>query len=331
MSISPSVDSSPVPVLIMPRARISCRHCSCFSLAAILSGAALALGLAACGGKSTADLPKFDGGRAFAYLQKQCDFGPRVPGSAAHAACLDFLVSELRGRGAQVGKQSFSRQLPRFEKPVTLTNIVASFHRDKTERVLLCAHWDSRPWADQDSLVANRDLPVPGANDGASGVAVLLEVARQIQLAEPRYGVDIILFDGEDAGLPGENDSYALGSQYFAENKDARYWPRFGILLDLVGDRDLEIYQERNSLKYAPKIVKKVWQQAEELGLTAFRNSPRFEVTDDHLPLLRSGIPCIDIIDFDYPFWHTTEDTPDKCSAESLAQVGQLLLAVVYL
>ncbi len=288
------------------------------------------LGLSACTGKSTADLPQFDGQRAFDYLQKQCDFGPRVPGSEAHSACLDFLASELEQFGAQVGRQTFKEVLPRFPAPVTLTNIVASFGLDKTERVLLCAHWDSRPWADQDSSKENHDKPVPGANDGASGVAVLLEVARQIQLREPSYGIDIILFDGEDAGQSGFNDTYALGSQYFANNKDARYWPRFGILLDLVGNRDLQIYQERNSLKYAPKVVEKVWDRAKELGLDAFHASPRYEVTDDHLPLLRAGIPCIDLIDFDYAHWHTTQDTPDKCSAESLAQVGQLVLGLIY-
>ncbi|MFQ5823301.1 MAG: DUF4910 domain-containing protein [bacterium] len=211
-----------------------------------------------------------------------------------------------------------------------MTNIIASFAPEKNERILLCAHWDTRPWADQDPDLENRDKPILGANDGASGVAVLLEVAKTIQISEPKFGVDIIFFDGEDAGLPGQTDSYALGSQYFAKNKDFHYHPQFGILLDMVGDKDLQIYQEENSLEYAPQIVEKVWNKAQRLELQAFIPTPGYEVTDDHMPLLRAGIPCIDLIDFNYDYWHTLEDTPDKCSPESLAQVGQLLLSLLY-
>ena len=156
-----------------------------------------------------------------------------------------------------------------------------------------------------------------------------LEVARQIQMAEPRYGVDIILFDGEDCGQTGETE-FALGARYFAANKDKNYRPAFGILLDMVGDSDLQIYQEHNSLQYAPQVVNRVWDKAAELGLPSFHAEPRYQVTDDHLPLLEAGIPCIDLIDFDYPYWHTSEDTPEKCSAESLAEVGRLLLALIY-
>lgn len=288
----------------------------------------LAFVFSACQDKSPP--PVFDGDQAFSYLQKQCDFGPRVPDSAAHTACLQFLVDELQKFGARVAQQKMQRQLPGFEAPVTLTNILASFHPEKTRRVLLCAHWDSRPWADQDSLPENRDKPVPGANDGASGVAILLEIARHLQAQEPAYGIDIMLFDGEDAGLAEQKNSFALGSQFFAENKLEGYRPEFGILLDLVGDRDLQIYQERNSLRYAPQVVEKVWRRAEELNLPAFHPEPRFAVEDDHMPLLRAGIACIDLIDFEYPYWHTIEDTPDKCTPESLAQVGTLLLSLIY-
>jgi Zn-dependent M28 family amino/carboxypeptidase len=232
--------------------------------------------------------------------------------------------------GAMVTRQPFMQSLPRLNKSVTMTNVIASFNAEKEERVLLCAHWDSRPWADQDPQVENRDKPILGANDGASGVAVLLEIARNIQKSEPLYGVDIILFDGEDSGLPGQSETYALGSQYFAQNKDFRYQPKYGILLDMVGDKDLQIYQEKNSLAYAPQIVEMVWNRAQELGFPAFIPTPGYEVTDDHLPLLRVGIPTIDIIDFDYDYWHTLEDTPDKCSPESLKQVGQVVLSLLY-
>ena len=261
---------------------------------------------------------------------KQCDFGPRVPGSQAHRDCLKFLTSELKKFGAAVTPQPFRQKLPGFENPVTMTNVVASFSLQKTERILLCAHWDSRPWADQDPNSENRDQPVLGANDGASGVAVLLEVARHIQLAEPKYGVDIVLFDGEDSGLPGQPDSYALGAQHFAKNKDFRYRPKFGILLDMVGDKDLQIYQEENSVNYAPKIVERIWDRAQRLGSSSFFASSGYQVTDDHLPLLRVGIPCVNLIDFDYEYWHTLADTPDKCSPESLAEVGRLVLSLLY-
>ncbi|MFQ5750665.1 MAG: M28 family peptidase, partial [bacterium] len=143
-----------------------------------------------------------------------------MPGSKPHRACLEYLTTQLRTFGAQVNHQPFLRNLPRLNKSVTMTNIIASFGLNKDVRVLLCAHWDSRPWADQDSNIENQNKPVLGANDGASGVAVLLEVARNIQVSDPAFGVDIVLFDGEDAGTPGQTDSYSFGSQYFAKKKD---------------------------------------------------------------------------------------------------------------
>ncbi|RMF60077.1 MAG: DUF4910 domain-containing protein [Calditrichaeota bacterium] len=283
-----------------------------------------------CGLSSDSRVPSFDAEHAYQYLVKQCEFGPRVPGTDAHRACLDFLTAELQKFGAVVTRQPFLNALPALGTSATMTNIIASFGLEKGKRVLLCAHWDSRPVADQDPDVAKRTQPVPGANDGASGVAVLLEVARNLQLNEPEYGVDIVFFDGEDSGVSGQSDSYALGAQYFARNKDFRYRPEFGLLLDMVGDKDLQIYQEENSLNYAPEIVEQVWNRAQTLGLPAFIPTPAYEVTDDHLPLLNAGIPCIDLIDFTYEYWHTTADTPDKCSPESLAQVGQLILSLLY-
>jgi hypothetical protein len=284
----------------------------------------------ACGFLGSASTPTFDGDNAFQYLVKQCEFGPRVPGTQAHRECLAFLTKELQNFGARVSHQSFQQEMPFSNQSTLLTNIIASFGIERSERVLLCAHWDSRPWADQDADPANHSKAVTGANDGASGVAVLLEVARQIYMSKPAYGVDIILFDGEDSGRPGHSDTYALGSQYFAANKDQSYRPRWGILLDMVGDSDLEILHEENSLRYAADVVDMVWQRAESLGLSAFVDRPGYEVTDDHLPLLRAGIPCINIIDFNYDHWHTIADTPDNCSPQSLAQVGQLVLSLIY-
>ncbi len=283
-------------------------------------------GLSRCG----TDVPTFDGTLAFQYLVRQCEFGSRVPGTKAHADCLGYLTAQLQQFGAQVSHQTFEEKLGNADTLTTLTNLIASFGPDRSQRILLCAHWDSRPRADQDDEPGKRAEPVPGANDGASGVAVLLEVARHLQMRQPEFGIDIILFDGEDAGISGDPDTYAIGSQYFASNKDPSYRPQFGILLDMVGDKDLQLYQEVNSLRLAPHIVNKVWGRAKELELNAFHPTSRYEVTDDHLPLLRAGIPCVDLIDFDYEFWHTTEDTPNKCSPESLAQVGQLLLSLIY-
>jgi hypothetical protein len=275
-------------------------------------------------------LPDFDSANAYDLLRKQCEFGPRVPGSEAHEACQKYLLAELGKYADQAVPQRFPASNPFTGEKYQLTNIIASFGLDKTERILLCAHWDTRPWADEDPDETNRDKPVPGANDGASGVAVLLEIARILRTSPPKYGVDIILFDGEDLGISGKPETYALGSQYFARTRDKEYKPRFGILLDMVGDKDLQIYQEGFSLQYAGQVVKRVWEKAAEMNLPAF--VPRFghQVADDHVALLNVGISCIDLIDFDYKYWHTIEDTPDKCSPESLEQVGRLLLGLLY-
>lgn len=280
-------------------------------------------------------LPAFDAQRAFADLVRQVDFGARVPGTAAHQRCQDFLEKELRSTAERVSLQPFQAYVPGFGKTMSMTNIIASFGLDKGKRILLAAHWDSRPWADQDPDPANRDKPVPGANDGASGVAILLEVARIVQKEPPQVGVDIIFLDGEDSGSPGQPDTYALGAQHFAQTKDVRYNPVAGLLLDMVGDRDLQIYQEGNSMQYARTLVDRVWGIASTLGVYEFIPEVRYTVTDDHVPLLRVGIPIIDLIDFDYGppenrYWHTIEDTPDKCSPESLKKVGQVVLGTVY-
>jgi Zn-dependent M28 family amino/carboxypeptidase len=214
--------------------------------------------------------------------------------------------------------------------PKTAYNIIANFHPQKTRRLLLCAHWDTRPWADQDPDRKNHNQPVPGASDGASGVAVLLEIARLISIETPKYGVDIIFFDAEDLGAYGNNDSWALGSRQFVKNLTVRYKPEFGILLDMVGDADQQLYIEKNSYDYAKNIVDRVWKVAAELGIPEFIPEVQYDVYDDHLNLLSAGIKCIDIIDFDYKYWHTVEDTPDKCSPQSLKNVGDVVRTILY-
>jgi len=274
-------------------------------------------------------LPLFDGKRAFHYLLRQCRFGPRAPGSEGHKRTLDFLVSELRKYADNVRLQNFPLYSPIEGRSFMLTNIIASFG-DQKRRILLAAHWDTRPCADQDPDPKNRNRPILGANDGASGVAVLLEVARIIGSHPPKIGVDIVLFDGEDSGRGGYPEEFCQGSKYFAQNMGSDYHPEFGILLDMIGDRDLTIYVEEYSARYAPDIVDRVWSAAEELGIAEFDRRIGYEVVDDHLPLLKAGIKCIDLIDFDYPYWHTLGDTPDKCSPESLEKVGRVLLKVIY-
>lgn len=215
-----------------------------------------------------------------------------------------------------------------------MTNLIASFNSKESQRIFLAAHWDTRPMADRDPDPNNRNTPILGANDGASGVAVLLEIARNLSLSSPEIGVDIILFDGEDFGDEGDLDEYFLGSRIFAENS-VNYKPRFGILLDMIGDAQLAIPVEGYSQEYLPHIVNKIWSTAESLGEYVFERRTGSYIEDDHKMLIEKGIPCIDLIDFAYPdeshrYWHTLEDTPDKCSPESLGSVGRVLLNVIY-
>ncbi|HKZ22598.1 MAG TPA: M28 family peptidase [candidate division Zixibacteria bacterium] len=228
-----------------------------------------------------------------------------------------------------VSSQEFLHFDSVLKKEFILTNIIASFYPEEKERILLCAHWDTRPWADQDSAVGNRNQPIWGANDGASGVAVLLELAHIISREKSKYGVDIVFFDGEDSGIKGNTKSYCLGSTFFAKNLPVPR-PKFGILLDMVGDKDLNIYREQYSNTYAPEIVNLIWNKARKLKLKAFYSEVRHPVWDDHMPLILAGIPTVDIIDLDYPYWHTLQDTPDKCSPQSLETVGKLLISILY-
>ncbi|MBN2356898.1 M28 family peptidase [candidate division KSB1 bacterium] len=236
----------------------------------------------------------------------------------------------MRSTADHVSTQPFLHTFGQPAHTVTATNIIANFFPQQKKRVLLCAHWDCRHWADQDPDPEKRTMPVPGANDGASGVAVLLEIAQLLKQHKPPVGIDMVFFDGEDQGTSADDRSYAKGSAVFAKQLLPSYRPLFGILLDLIGDSDLQIFQEMYSIEYARPIVDQVWQTAEKLGIDAFVPKPGYAVFDDHVPLLERGIPCIDIIDFDYPYWHTVSDTPDKCSPESLEKVGKVVLHVIY-
>jgi Zn-dependent M28 family amino/carboxypeptidase len=258
-------------------------------------------------------------------LEKQCEFGARVPGTPVHRETSAYLFAELEKFAAEVVLQPFEFRCQ--DETLQMNNILARFGEDEGGKILLAAHWDTRPFADQDADPSNRNDPILGANDGASGVAVLLEVARVLKSKPPPTQVIIVLFDGEDYGRTISN--MFLGSTHFARNM-GRWQADFGILLDMVGDQNLELPMERYSWNAARELTEAIWRRAEEMGLSAFQRRLGPPIMDDHLPLIRAGLPTIDIIDFDYPYWHTVEDTPDKCSAESLDVVGQLVLSVIY-
>ncbi len=278
--------------------------------------------------------PRFDGQAAFALLLKQTSFGPRNPNSAGHKACLDFLAKTLGTLADRVELQRFTHQ--GYGEVLELTNVFARFKPEASSRILLLTHWDTRPRAERDENKQRRDQPILGANDGASGTAILLHLASLLKQAPPAIGVDLLCVDGEDYGKEGDNALYLLGSRYFVSSgKPAGYAPRFGILLDMVGDTYLEIPREQNSVRDAPDIVDLVWNTAHNLGIHQFIDDPGEYVIDDHLPLNEAGIKTIDIIDFDYPdptnrYWHTTQDTPEHCSAESLEAVGTVVTTVLY-
>ena len=293
---------------------------------------ALCSGLAAFAGDSPNSLAKdqindkdFSGKRAFAYLEKQCEFGARFPGSTAHQKTQAYLQAELEKFALEVKLQPF--EFRQKNQTVRMNNILARFGGNGGGTILLAAHWDTRPFADLDPNPANRNTPILGANDGASGVAVLLEVARVLKSNPPATPVIIVLFDGEDYGKT-VSDMF-LGSRHFAQNM-GRWSADFGILLDMVGDRDLELPMERYSWNADRQLTEAIWRRAEEIGLPEFQRRLGQAVMDDHLQLIDAGVPTVNIIDFSYPYWHTIEDTPDKCSPHSLEVVGRLVLDIVY-
>ncbi|MGI5817493.1 MAG: M20/M25/M40 family metallo-hydrolase [Armatimonadota bacterium] len=295
--------------------------------------------------------PAFDAERAFADLEAQVAFGPRIPGSEAHQDCLQFLIERLEDAGAQVVTQQFSaRTALGGDEQYDFTNVAGLFAGDARGDVLLLgAHWDSRAKADEDPDPALRDQPVPGANDGASGVAVLLEIARAFTETAPRRPVILAFFDAEDQGASGSDlrdGGWIIGSRQMAENWPRELpWPDEMILVDLVGGdgehnpavgvppmavERFSLLMEGNSLHSAPNLVDRIWTIAEERGHEAFERRQGRYVIDDHVPFIERGVPSIDIIHFVPPEWHTTHDTPENCSPDSLHQVGDTLLEYIY-
>ena len=281
------------------------------------------------------NVPRFDEDNAFSYLVAQCDFGPRNPGSDGYYACLNYLITELEQFADEIILQDFSYQEERYNNRYNLENIIARFNPDAEFQTIISAHWDTRPWADQEDARKDQNQPIIGANDGASGVAVLLELARIMGENPPPIGVNLVFFDGEDMGVPGENETYCQGSRYFAKNLPIPR-PNEAINLDMVGDKQLVLPIERYSLEYHPTLVRYLWDRAKEMGLDAFIGRVDYAIYDDHIPLNEiAGIPSINIIDFKYPnsyanFWHTMNDVPENCSEESLGQVGDLMVDYIY-
>lgn len=328
----------------------------------IISAVVLMMSLGSCTGRTKkgkgsdtialAPAPKFVADSAMSYIIAQCNFGPRVPGSAAHKACGDWIISKFQEFGAEVREQR--TELRGYDgELMPCRNISASMNADLTDRILFTAHWDSRAWADNDRVAANHHKPVMAANDGASGVAVMLEIARLLMTKGLACGVDFVCFDLEDQGTPqwaedetidvelsDEGDYWCLGSRYWAETAYATgYTARYAINLDMVGGRGARFEMEGFSVHYATPLVNMVWHLADQLGYGEFFIQHKSGyVTDDHVPLNQlARIPAIDIVPHHSngrssfgPTWHTINDTPEAIDPAVLKAVGQTLLQLIY-
>jgi Zn-dependent M28 family amino/carboxypeptidase len=295
--------------------------------------------------KKPVNVPAFNADSAYYFVKTQVDFGARVPNTEAHRQCAAYLSQTLKRFGAEVIEQRAVLTAFNGDK-LNAVNIIGSFNPGSSNRVLLFAHWDSRPWADNDPDPANHKTPVMAANDGASGVGVLLEMARQFSIQKPEIGVDIIFFDAEDYGAPqnysgASEDAWCLGSQYWANNPHkAGYTAEFGILLDMVGAPNATFYKEDFSMYYAAGIVEEVWSTAATLGFSNyFRDEMTGAITDDHVYINKiAGIPSIDIIQYRNEgqnsgfghYWHTVNDTMENIDKNTLFAVGTTVMHVVY-
>ncbi len=285
----------------------------------------------------------FDASAAMSYTSQQLAFGPRVPGTPGWQKTGDWLVAALKQRADTVIEQRWTHRTLTGDS-IPLRNVLARFRPQAAQRILYVTHWDTRPMADSDPVLGNRGTPIPGANDGAAGVGLLVALADALKKTPPNVGVDLLFVDGEDYGKSFD-PPYAdvlLGSQYFAEHlPEPGYKPIFGVLWDMIADKDLNIMQEDNSVAAAPEVVTRVWQKAADMGYSKYflaRNGGG--VTDDHVPLIAKGLHVIDVIDYDYGppgpsgsaepnYHHTLQDTIDKISTASLQVVGDVALSLI--
>ncbi|MGE5399778.1 MAG: M28 family peptidase [Ignavibacteriales bacterium] len=289
--------------------------------------------------KSQVNAPQFSGKNVYQQVEKQLSFGPRNPGSAGHQQALYYLTNEMKKYADTIQLQNFN--FTGYDnQELSLTNVIARFNPSAKHRIFFCAHWDTRPRGEHDKDPNKRNLPIPGANDGGSGVGVLLELARILKEHPVNYGIDLILLDGEDYGKEGSLDYYFLGSKYFAAQNAADYKPAFGILLDLVGDKEAVFNKEGFSMLFAPDIVNMVWSIARKVNATAFNEGEGNRIEDDHVPLNQAGITTIDIIDIDLVgadtpverrnYWHSQKDNMENISESTLQQVGNVLTYLIY-
>lgn len=302
-----------------------------------LGFAALVGGLAACEEPGvvsgpTPGRPTFDGDAALELVHTQVGFGPRVPGTAGHARQLEWMVERLEALAAEVAVDTFTH-VTAGEESLTLFNVVARFRPEATRRILLLAHWDTRPRSEAAADSALRDTPVPGANDGASGTAVLLVLAELFAGQPPPMGVDILLTDGEDYGPT--TDDMLLGARRYASTLPTEGRPVYGLLLDMVGDAEPSFPIEEISAQHANPVVRKVWRVAERLGYRDwFPNAIGQSLLDDHVPLIEAGLPTANLVDYSYGpgngYWHTPDDTPDRLSPRTLEMVGEVVAELIY-
>lgn len=285
--------------------------------------------------KDQATDSQFDGEAAFTILEKICEIGPRVSGTPGMKKQQEFIKKHFQSLNAEVSEQVFTVRHPERGTQVPMANLIARFHPERRKRLLFCCHYDTRPFADRDPVNPNGIFI--GANDGASGVGLLCELARHVEEMPGKYGIDFVFFDGEEFVYVYRRDPMFLGSTYFARQYAARRYPgkvNYAILVDMIGDKELEIYYEGNSLEMASRLTRSIWSVANEMGVKEFSAKERHKIRDDHLPLNAiARIPTCDIIDFDYPrvgsenmYWHTQQDIPENCSAQSLDKVGRVLL-----
>ncbi len=304
------------------------------ALAAVLTWSAGPAVACSKGGDAQTVVPaarEFNGDSALSYVRQQLAFGPRVPGTPGWLRTGDWIAAKLKANGAVVTEQKWTHTLA-TGKQIPLRNIFARFKPEATERILYVAHWDTRPRADSDPDPANHDKPIPGANDGASGVALLLAVADALQKVPPSMGVDLLFVDGEDYGTFGPDVDVLLGATYFAAHLPSPdYRPLFGVVWDMIGDADLNIPQEMYSAQKAPEVVQRVWAKAKELGYEQYflPDMRTYPITDDHYPLIAAGLRVIDVIDLDYNVHHAMGDDIDRVSARSLQIVGDVAMALL--
>lgn len=285
------------------------------------------------------NIPKFDSDNAYRQVEAQVKFGPRNPGSRGHDEALYYISNELKKYADDVKLQSFN--YPGYNgEQLALTNIIAKFNPDKKDRILFCAHWDTRPRAEHAKDTTKRNQPILGANDGASGCGVLLELARLLKNNKVNYGIDLVLFDGEDYGKESDLNNFCLGSKYYSAKIQFDKMPAFAVLLDLVGDKEAQFPQEAYSMQYAPDVVNMIWEIAQLQNSNVFLQEEGNGIYDDHVPLEQAGIKAIDIIDSDLVgahnkearrnYWHSEFDNMSNISKETLGQLGKVITYLIY-